>query len=73
MAVCNAGIDVRPVYNYFVEHICFLKELYWALQPQPEWLPLVEYLTTIENFWPDISQEGRWLYRKPGRKMALPY
>lgn len=50
MAVRHADIDVRPVYKYFVEHMCFLKELYRAQQPQPEWLPLLEDLSSIKDF-----------------------
>ncbi|CAN7941912.1 unnamed protein product [Ixodes hexagonus] len=50
MAVRHADINVRPVYKYFVEMMCFLKEVMKVQQPPPEWLPVLEKLATITDF-----------------------
>uniref|UniRef100_A0A4D5RJL9 Putative tick transposon n=1 Tax=Ixodes scapularis TaxID=6945 RepID=A0A4D5RJL9_IXOSC len=50
MAVRHADVDVRPVYKYYVEHMCFLKEMFKPLQPPPEWLPLLDGLSALKDF-----------------------
>lgn len=50
LAVRHADIDVRPVHRYFVEHVCFMRELYMAQQTRPEWLPLLEELANLKDF-----------------------
>lgn len=49
MAVRHADVNVRPVHRYFVESMCYLKEIYKVEQPLPDWLPLVEKLATLKD------------------------
>lgn len=50
MAVRHADVDVRPVYKYFVENMSYLKEVYKVQQPRPEWLSVLEALSTLKDF-----------------------
>lgn len=50
MTVRHADVGVHPVYKYFVENMSCLKEVYKAQQPRPEWLSVLEALSTLKDF-----------------------
>lgn len=51
VAVRQADINVRPVFKYIVEHVCFLREAFKVQPPLPEWLLVLRELATLKDFY----------------------
>lgn len=50
MAVRHADADARPVRDYFIESVAYIREVYKAQEEQPEWLPVMDTLVALKAF-----------------------
>lgn len=50
MAVRHADADARPVSEYFIESVAYIRNVFRVQSEQPEWLPLLDNLMTIKAF-----------------------
>lgn len=50
MAVRHADVHARSTREYFIESVCYLKEVYDAQNEKPEWIRLLNELAKLGRF-----------------------
>ena len=50
MALRHADLVVRPVRDYFIESMCYLREVIKMQSEPPEWLPVLDNLVDLKPF-----------------------